>query len=146
MKDNKRIDFSTKALIIRDDKFLVMHNKGVKEDLWELPGGRMEFGENAEETLEREIREETGLGVRPIKILDTWNLMLRENYQITGVIYLCKLEDGDISLSEEHDDFKWLEASKDSAGFMYSVFRKKMLIWDWEKIKDLVDGYKKAQP
>lgn len=47
MADNKKIDIGVKALIFNEDKFLVMHNKGVEEDLWELPGGRMEFGETA---------------------------------------------------------------------------------------------------
>jgi ADP-ribose pyrophosphatase YjhB (NUDIX family) len=62
---NKRIEMGVKALILNNNKFIVMHNNGVEEDLWELPGGRMEFGETVEETLKREILEETGLAVKP---------------------------------------------------------------------------------
>ena len=57
MTNDKRMEMGVKALILNNGKFLVMHNNGVKEDLWELPGGRMEFGETAEETLKREIQE-----------------------------------------------------------------------------------------
>lgn len=37
--------------------------------LWTLPGGGMEFGEHPEETLVREVREETGLQVEAVKLL-----------------------------------------------------------------------------
>ena len=133
MKEDKKLEFGVKALIIRDNKFLVMHNNGVKADLWELPGGRMEFGETAEETLKREIMEETGLKVNPIKLLDTWNL-IKEERQITGIIYLCSIEEGEVKLSDEHDAYKWIKASKESVDIMYDVFKSPMEKWDWSEI------------
>jgi mutator protein MutT len=36
---------------------------------WELPGGRIEFGETPEEAIERELYEETGYKVKAIKLL-----------------------------------------------------------------------------
>ncbi len=133
MADNKKIDIGVKALILNKGKFLVMHNNGVKEDLWELPGGRMEFGETAEETLKREILEETGLAVKPIKLIDTWNLV-REDYQIAGIIYLCQLEAGEVRLSDEHDAFKWIDTDEESLKMMYDVFRIRMVNWNWNEI------------
>ena len=44
----------------------------------------MEFGESDEETITRELLEETGLIVTPIKLLDTWNYVC-ESYQITAI-------------------------------------------------------------
>lgn len=133
MKGN-RIDIGVKALIFNEDKFLVMHNNGVEEDLWELPGGRMEFGETAEETLRREMIEETGLVVEPIRLLDTWNL-IRDDYQIAGIIYLCKFEKGEIRLSDEHDAFKWIGTDEKSLQMVYEDFRVRMLNWNWDEIK-----------
>ncbi len=136
MNGNRGIDFGVKGLIIREGKFLVMHNNGVEDDLWELPGGRMEFGETAEETLKRELMEETGLKVKPIRLLDTWDL-IRGNYQITGIIYLCTLEDGEIELSDEHDAYKWLNADSNSINTVYEIFRSKMEKWDWNSICEI---------
>lgn len=132
---NNRIDMGVKALVFKEGKFLVMHNNGVKENLWELPGGRMEFGETAEETLRREMLEETGLIVKPIKLLDTWNL-IKEDYQIAGIIYLCQLEEGEVILSDEHDAFKWISTDERLLQMMYEVFRTRMVNWDWDEIKD----------
>lgn len=135
MGDKKKIDFGIKAFLIHKDKFLVMHNNGEEEDLWELPGGRMEFGETVEETLVRELKEETGLVVEPVKILDWWNY-LQENYQIAGIIYLCNLKEGEITLSDEHDDYKWLPIERRSVEFLYDAFKTRMINWEWSIIKN----------
>jgi 8-oxo-dGTP pyrophosphatase MutT (NUDIX family) len=44
------------ALIVRDGRVLL--NRTQRSDAWMLPGGTGEFGESAEETLRRELREE----------------------------------------------------------------------------------------
>lgn len=129
MEDNKIIYFATKALIINKDKFLIMHKSNIKENIWELPGGRMEFGESAEETLKREVLEETGLFVYQEKILDTWDY-IGKDYQITGIIYLCKVDKIDIKLSDEHDEYKWVDLNKESISYMHEVYKVRMKNWE----------------
>jgi len=131
--EDKKIYFAVKAFILNEGKFLVMHKTGVEEDVWELPGGRMEFGETAEETLEREILEEARLLVTPVRILDTWNF-LSENYQITGIIYLCKAKNNEVRVSDEHDKYKWVDADINSITDMHKVFSEKMARWNWKHI------------
>lgn len=41
----------------------------------------MEFGEKLEETLLREVKEETALEIEPIKILTNWDLITSHNRQ-----------------------------------------------------------------
>jgi 8-oxo-dGTP diphosphatase len=58
--------------IIRDDSGRLLlikrgHEPGL--GLWSLPGGRIEAGESDAEALMRELREETGLIVRPGKLI-----------------------------------------------------------------------------
>ncbi len=104
--------FGIKALVLNaDGQFLAMHKAGQKSPLLELPGGRMEFGETIEETLVREMLEETGLLVQPKRLLSTWNYMKRTgDVQVAGIIYEVTVEDfSSFRLSDEHDFYTWLD-------------------------------------
>lgn len=131
--ETRKIEFATKALILDGGKYLALHKSIAKHNLYELPGGRMEFGETAEETLTREIKEETSFIVEPIKLLDTWNYVAKD-YQVTGIIYLCKIEDGSLELSDEHDKYEWLEFNKESLNMMHDVYKERMINWDMKEI------------
>ena len=133
--DTSKIEFATKALILRDGKYLALHKTQAKHNFYELPGGRMEFGEAAEETLIRELKEETNFVVEPIKLLDTWNFVSK-NYQITGVIYLCKIKEGDFKLSDEHDKYEWLKFNEVSINMMHEIFKERMVNWDMKEIEE----------
>ncbi len=52
-----------KALIVRDGKFLALELEIGRKKLWDLPGGKVEDGEEPMQTLLREVKEETALDV-----------------------------------------------------------------------------------
>lgn len=130
-----KIEFAVKALIIKNGKVLILHRTDVNKDVWEFPGGRMEFGETSEQTLHREVTEETGLLVTPIKILDTWNF-LSTDYQITGIIYLCKTKCETVTLSEEHNAYKWVDINSNIIDNIHPVFKERMENWDWMLLQE----------
>ena len=70
---------SIKGFLCRDNKVLFL--KTSKRGIYELPGGRIDFGENVEQTFKREIGEE--LGFKKIKmgnLINTWSFTnIREN-------------------------------------------------------------------
>ena len=134
--DERRIEFAVKALIIKNRKFLAMHQTTIKSPKYELPGGRMQFGETAEETVAREVYEETRLRITPIRLVDTWNFVTDARH-ITGVIYLCSAKNTkNIVLSDEHDQYEWLSPDAESLEKMQRLFKPQMLRWDWDILID----------
>ncbi len=108
-----QINFSVKGLIVKGHEFLALHKVSSRCEYFDLPGGKMKLNESAEETLRREILEETSLLVRPIHLLQHWDF-INDDYLIMGVIYLCEILEGEIKLSNEHDYYEWLPLTKES--------------------------------
>ena len=58
-----------RAIIIQDDKILVMKRNRLGRDYAVIPGGTLEEGETPEECCKRELREEFGIEVEPIRLI-----------------------------------------------------------------------------
>jgi colanic acid biosynthesis protein WcaH len=96
---------SVEALIIINDKLLFLKRKNQPaKGQWWLPGGRMYKGESFEETLRREINEETGPQISSYKFINIYSRIFPERHDIT-VAFLCKCE-GKIVLNNEHSEYK----------------------------------------
>ncbi len=101
-----------KAIIEKDGKILLLKRSEKYDhlkDAWDIPGGRINFGEDPEEGLKREIEEETGLELQEIKqILDASTVFKNEEKHIVRITYLCTVEDGDHNISNEHTHMEWI--------------------------------------
>jgi 8-oxo-dGTP diphosphatase len=94
--------------------------------LWEVPGGKLEFGETPEQAIGREILEEIGCRVKVKKLIpytDVGTLEYPDKIQHTVVFYyICELmEDEGI---EVHDHkiggFRWVKPEElDDYEFMF---------------------------
>jgi 8-oxo-dGTP diphosphatase len=66
--DKKKKHFTASALIIHNNKVLLIYHK--KLNVWLYPGGHIEENENPDETLLREVKEETGIEIEIISSKD----------------------------------------------------------------------------
>lgn len=115
MEDSFHI--GAKALISNDDGKLLLLKR--PSGIWDLPGGRIQRGETLEQTLRREILEETGLELLssiPLLTALTSIRIPQQGHDTVGLvfsIYHCTAA-GTIRLSPEHTEFAWF-TSQDAA-------------------------------
>ena len=106
---------SLKALLIdADGRCLLLRRSAASKNnagKWEMPGGKLDPGENFDVALAREVREETGLTIRPIRPFETVMSELPER-QVVYLVMLAQAEPGRVRLSDEHDMFQWTPPGK----------------------------------
>jgi len=107
---NMNQQVGVKAIIVNNNKILLIKRSQNYEQLvdqWDIPGGRINFGEEPIIGLKREILEETGLELKEVfDILDASTIFLSKDMHIVRITYLVKCS-GQISLSGEHTESKW---------------------------------------
>jgi len=100
---------SVKALTQYKDRFLLLKKEDFIGGEYDLPGGRKNPQENDESALKREVKEETGLDIKIIKLLNSWSLDLPEKgIHLDGKTYLCESYSDKVKISEEHGGYVWV--------------------------------------
>jgi ADP-ribose pyrophosphatase YjhB (NUDIX family) len=80
---------------------------------WSLPGGLLELGETLAEGTQREVREETGLNVQPVELIELFDSIHRAGsrirYHYVIADYLCRAEAGEARAASDADAVRWTE-------------------------------------
>ncbi|MCA1652177.1 MAG: NUDIX domain-containing protein [Acidobacteria bacterium] len=112
---------SVAAAIIDDDgRFLAVRRSD--NGHWEPPGGVLELDESIEQGLIREVAEETGFIIRPIKLTGVYKNM---NRGIVALVFRCSIVGQTHVATSEVDEVTWLTA--DELTNMCEAYRVRLL-------------------
>lgn len=102
---------AVKGIIRYDNQMLIVQRAAADTGggTWECPGGKIDFGEQPEASLLREIREETGLTVTVDRIAYASSFLTHPDRQVILVVYFCTAATGSVTLSDEHDAYLWAD-------------------------------------
>jgi ADP-ribose pyrophosphatase YjhB (NUDIX family) len=87
----------TRAVVLNKEKILLVRER--EDGLWTLPGGWVDVGESPSESVEREVKEESGYAVRAVRLLALWDRDKHPHppmaFHVYKVIFHCELLGGD---------------------------------------------------
>lgn len=108
MESPSSVQFAQKAAIVDGTRILMVRKSSDdphNPEFWELPGGRMNFGEDVEQHLLREVKEEVGLEVQPGRPLHIWSWIMQRAgeppVQVVAVVRMCTVTSGEISCKNQ---------------------------------------------
>lgn len=109
---NQRI--SVRAIIRKDGKTLLLRRANGRQTIlgqYELPGGKLAYGEQPEDALRRCLHDDAGLHVQTAQLFDAVTYIDRDDrdIQYAVIVYMVALADGhhSIELSQNYDKYFW---------------------------------------
>ncbi|MDE6725984.1 MAG: NUDIX domain-containing protein [Ruminiclostridium sp.] len=113
---SRQIRTSAKAVVIQEGKLLAIKISDGKEEWYILPGGGQDGEEVLPETVEREVREETGIEVRCKDLLFVIEGVHGESFHRVDLVFLCEYlgKEENVVLQSDTNQvgFEWLEISQ----------------------------------
>jgi 8-oxo-dGTP diphosphatase len=119
--------------VLHQGRFLLL-KRAHPPFIWAPPGGRLQPHENPEAGVIREVREETGLTVRVLGLVDYWFGELSEYGPLLSLDFVAEPQQGEVVLSAEHTEALWASLEdlerghpplgEDACSFRVSDFRK----------------------
>ncbi|HEV2444897.1 MAG TPA: NUDIX hydrolase [Candidatus Sulfopaludibacter sp.] len=83
---------------------------------WSLPGGLLELGEPLEAGVVREVKEETGLEVEALELIELLDRIHREDarvrYHYVIADYLCRVAGGVLKAASDAEEVRWVERAE----------------------------------
>ena len=106
------------AVIVAEGKVLIVKRKyDPLAGQWSLPGGGVELGETHEDSIVREMLEETGLDIEVLPVIEVFDRITRDDdgqvqYHFVLVDYLCWPVGGELQASSDVADARFVDPSE----------------------------------
>lgn len=105
--------FACDAVLIEGGKILLIRRAAEPfKGMWAVPGGRIEDDETAEECLVREMEEETGLKVEPVRLTGIYSDPKRDPRLVIAAAYLVKRVGGKEKAGDDAGETRWFGLDK----------------------------------
>ena len=110
----KRPMLGVGALIFEQDRILMAERGGEPlKGWWSIPGGLVETGESLDAAIRREVREETGLNVQPLGVIEIFERIMRDSegaaeYHYVLIDYICRVKSGTACAGDDVSRVEWV--------------------------------------
>ena len=101
------------AIVVEGGRvLLVERGREPLQGTWSLPGGVVEAGERLADAIRREVCEETGLEVDPVKMVEVFERIMpddegRTEYHYVLIDYLCRVTGGELCAGDDAARARW---------------------------------------
>lgn len=107
---NQRI--AVRAIIRKDEKTLLLRRSAGRPSIlgkYELPGGKLDYGEQPEDAIARYIKDDASLIIQAAQLFDVLTYVDHDDrdIQYVFILYLVSVAPGNIELSANYDHFFW---------------------------------------
>ncbi len=118
------------AIVLRERKIL-LEKRGNEpaRGQWTIPGGVVEVGESLESAVARETKEETGLNVEAVELIDVVNQLYFDKkgkieYHYVIIDYIVKTKPGEPKAESDAGALKWVSLEEVNAYELTPSFRR----------------------
>ncbi len=99
------------------EALLIQRGRPPRQGEWSIPGGRQEWGETLHEAAHRELKEETGITARDLRLIDVVDGLMREpdgslGRHLTLIDYRGIWNGGEPCAGDDACDAKWVPVSE----------------------------------
>ena len=100
-------------LLNRDRILMAQRGKQPLKGWWSLPGGALETGERLADGIKREVREETGLEIHPLGVLEIFERIMPDEsgaveYHYVLIDYVCRVTGGALRAGDDVCRVEWV--------------------------------------
>ena len=127
------------AILFDGDRILMaQRGKPPLQGWWSLPGGALETGESLADAVRREVREETGLEIEPLGVLEIFERIMRDTngvpeYHYVLIDYVCRVTGGRLAAGDDVCRVEWvrrrdlsaLKITEGTLGVIEKAFRQR---------------------
>jgi 8-oxo-dGTP pyrophosphatase MutT (NUDIX family) len=110
-------------VIEREGRILLLRRSLAKDHAageWETGSGGVLPGETPQAAVVREAKEETGLEIEIVSVIDAFHFYRgTERRETIGISFHCRAAGGEVKLSDEHEEARWVAVETARADAKY---------------------------